>query len=186
MMAGMTTVRRGRPVAAAAASAALLLSACGGTTTVDEGRDALPDDEARAALEESASTVDAAVAELEPLVATALGAESSGGTAAYVVCGLEPTPSGARYVSGPELGQATVPTDVGRAELEAGLEEAGWTLEDVPNESRLRAGRDGIDVVLDIGPAATSLSVSAPCVEASPEVAREFYDEMPPRELSAD
>lgn len=133
-------------------------------------------DGARAALEQLETDVDQVVVELLPGLGDALGVEASAGQANYLICGMEPAPSGARYSSRPQF--RGVPTSEEDAiENAAGyLESAGWEVERTANPLIVLATRDDVEVRVQAGVAATSVRVASPCVDSSSDLAREFAD----------
>lgn len=100
--------------------------------------------------------------------------EPTGGTASFRLCG-DPVPSGASYVSGPRLGPTTAISDGDpKANIEAVLRSEGWEVDDVDNELRLVARRDGILLLGDVAPSGANLTFTADCVDAPADLAREL------------
>ena len=159
--------RRGATLAAAVVT--LAGCAFGG----GEGDDAA----ARSALEQLETDVDALVLDLLPGLADVWGAEASSGRASYEICGMEPSPSGARYRSTPQFRNLQVGRDRAVAGAADFLETKGWQLEQVGNPDIVVARRDdGTEVRVTAVPNGASVQVTSPCADSDGDLAREFFE----------
>lgn len=174
-MRGRSAWRGGaRRLATLGTVAVVTLAGCvdgsGGGNDVD-------DDTARSALEQLETDVDALVLDLLPGLADVWGAEASSGRASYEICGMEPSPSGARYRSTPQFRNLQVGGDRAVAEAATFLETEGWQLEEVGNPDIVVAHRDdGTEVRVTAVPNGASVQVTSPCADSDGDLAREFFE----------
>ncbi|MDQ1106674.1 hypothetical protein [Nocardioides zeae] len=164
-------VRRG---AALGTVAVVTLAGCavgGGDGDDDAARSALEQ------LEQLETDVDALVLDLLPGLADTWGAEASSGRASYEICGMEPSPSGARYRSTPQFRNLQVGGDRAVAAAADFLETEGWQLEQVGNPDIVVAHRDdGTEVRVTAIPNGASVQVTSPCADSDGDLAREFFE----------
>lgn len=153
---------------------ALPLALSGCTSEADDAK-------ARQRVEDLRADVVAATEELLDELVPRLESPVRAGNMRYSVCGGS-IPRAAIFKSVPQLEASPLPTEQTVAEIRAVLAEQGWAVEEQPNPAVLRASRDELDLRVQAGEAATSISIETPCVDMSRKQAEELAD-LPTEEI---
>lgn len=134
-------------------------------------------DEPSAKVEDRAAATRAAAAEVFPLVGKAVeaGGYSSSGSGRWVICGMEPSPSGAEYEADVAITQANTGLSERGELIASALRSAGWKV-DPPTGELVRATKDGMTFRADRG---TNLSITSGCVDTSEDSVRTLTEKSP-------